>query len=139
MSKPPADAAPFTDRAADWLGERYDAFKSFIEASLDIHNDAIHVLAGFAIMIGVSALLRRSLADWRAFIVVTLLAVANELYDLNVERWPDMGMQMGESAKDIVLTVAIPAVLVCAGLITGQPSKRGGSEPGLPNRSDDTM
>ena len=34
--------------------------------------------------------------------------------DFWIERWPDLWMQLGESAKDILLTMALPTVLMFA-------------------------
>ena len=36
----------------------------------------------------------------------------NEATDLWVERWPDPAMQYGESTKDVLLTLALPALLM---------------------------
>jgi hypothetical protein len=38
----------------------------------------------------------------------------NETVDLWVERWPDPGQQYGEGAKDLVLTMALPTLLMWA-------------------------
>ena len=46
-----------------------------------------------------------------ALLVLTLL---NECVDLWVEQWPDKAMQYGESAKDILLTMTLPTVLMFA-------------------------
>ncbi|MGB3740205.1 MAG: hypothetical protein WA948_12740 [Pontixanthobacter sp.] len=100
---------------SEWIegiGNDYDHFKTFVEAALNIHNDATHVLAGFGIFAVFAIILRRPLASWLGFVVVLLLALANEWYDLTAETWPDFGMQAGESAKDIALTIAVPAALM---------------------------
>ena len=39
------------------------------------------------------------------------LELANEANDLRVEQWPQPGMQYGEGAKDIILTMALPLLL----------------------------
>ena len=53
----------------------------------------------------------------------------NEAVDLWVERWPDPGMQYGEGAKDVLLTMALPTILIWAArwrpdLFRGAPRKR---------------
>jgi hypothetical protein len=43
------------------------------------------------------------------------LIAFNEAVDLWIERWPDPGMQYGETAKDVFLTMVLPTVLLaCA-------------------------
>jgi hypothetical protein len=34
--------------------------------------------------------------------------------DLTLEQWPDKGWQYGESAKDVLLTMAVPTILMLA-------------------------
>jgi hypothetical protein len=40
-----------------------------------------------------------------------VLALLNEVLDLHLEIWPDLGQQLGESVKDIVLTMIVPLAL----------------------------
>ena len=86
-------------------------FKLFMERASGVSMDALHVLAGVAIFLLIAALLRRGIASGRPLTVLLMLELCNEAYDLSVERWPDLGMQLGEGAKDVVLTIALPAVL----------------------------
>jgi hypothetical protein len=74
--------------------------------------DALHVLAGVALQLGFAALLRTSLSHWGPWLFVLALEVANEVSDLVVEQWPDPGMQWGESARDVVLTMLLPSILL---------------------------
>ena len=90
----------------DWL-----QFKLFMERASGVSMDALHILAGFAIFLFVAAVLRRSIASGWPLMILLLLELCNEAYDLGVERWPDMGMQLGEGLKDIVLTIALPALM----------------------------
>ena len=53
---------------------------------------------------------RRPLSDWRPWLAVFVLLVLNECVDLWVERWPDLAMQYGESAKDLLLTMILPTL-----------------------------
>ncbi len=53
---------------------------------------------------------RRPLSDWRPWLAVLVLLVLNECVDLWVERWPDLAMQYGESAKDLLLTMILPTL-----------------------------
>lgn len=88
--------------------------KMFIEHALVINSDAIHVLVGVFIQLILAALARRSVATWLPWLGVLGLAVANEAVDLWIEQWPYPAMQYGESAKDILLTIALPTILLVA-------------------------
>jgi hypothetical protein len=89
----------------------YEA-KMFIEHASVIDSDAIHVLVGVSIWIVAAPLLRRSLSAWLPWLAVLALILLNEAVDLSVERWPSLGMQLGESAKDVFLTMALPTLLL---------------------------
>ena len=86
-------------------------FKLFVEHASGISMDALHVLAGFGILLLASTFIRRSIASGWPLLLLLVLELANEAYDLSVERWPDIGMQLGEGAKDLMLTIAVPAIL----------------------------
>jgi hypothetical protein len=62
--------------------------------------------------IGIAAVSRRPLSDWRPWLAVLVLLVLNECVDLWVERWPDLAMQYGESAKDLLLTMILPTLVM---------------------------
>lgn len=55
---------------------------------------------------------RRSIASWLPWAGVLILIVWNEAVDLWVERWPVRGQQYAESVKDVLLTLAVPTVLL---------------------------
>ncbi|HVL79385.1 MAG TPA: hypothetical protein VM346_08885 [Sphingomicrobium sp.] len=74
--------------------------------------DVLHVIAGVILLIFFAILLRRSLASWLPWFAVLLVAVVNELLDLSIEAWPNRSEQFGESAKDVLLTIFLPTVLV---------------------------
>lgn len=86
--------------------------KMFIEHASIVSSDALHVLVGVGIWVIAGLILRRSLASWLPLLVVLAAIVYNEGVDLWVERWPDAGMQYGESAKDFLLTMTVPVVLL---------------------------
>ena len=44
--------------------------------------------------------------------MVLTLEMANEWSDLYTEAWPQHAMQWGESAKDVLLTKALPTLLL---------------------------
>ena len=97
MTNPP----PF-----DWY-----QFKLFLEHSAGFSMDALHVIAGVLIQLAVAALFRATVARPLPLIVVFLLELLNEWNDLRVEQWPDAGMQYGEGAKDLLLTMLLPVLL----------------------------
>jgi hypothetical protein len=74
--------------------------------------DALHVVGGVVLQLGFAVLLRTSLAHWRPWLFVLALELVNEANDLLVEQWPDPGMQWGEGARDLVLTMLLPTVLL---------------------------
>jgi hypothetical protein len=91
----------------------YEA-KMFIEHASVVSSDALHVLVGVLAWIVVALVLRRSLSapfPWLVLLTATLL---NESVDFWVERWPSLAMQLGESAKDVLLTMTLPTLLMFA-------------------------
>ena len=95
--------------AAQWY-----EFKLFVEHAFSISHDSLHVLVGILLQLVAALLLRRSLASWVPWTVVLVFALANEVLDLEIGRWPNPGMQFGEGVKDIVLTILLPTILLLA-------------------------
>jgi hypothetical protein len=73
--------------------------------------DTLHVMGGVILQLAVAALLRTSLASRWPWLIVLLLELANEAYDLWLERWPSLGMQLGEGLRDLVATMLLPTLL----------------------------
>jgi hypothetical protein len=88
--------------------------KLFLEHSVSISNDASHVIIGVLLQLAVALLLRWPISSFRPVLVVLALAVWNEAVDLWVDLWPEPGMQYGEGAKDLLITVLLPVVLMFA-------------------------
>lgn len=87
--------------------------KMFLERSLAFHNDALHVMAGLGLALVFAALLRRSLADWLPWLLVLGIELVNEANDYFFEIWAnEVPQQLGEMAKDIALTIALPTLLL---------------------------
>jgi hypothetical protein len=106
----------------------YEA-KMFIEHASVVSSDALHVLVGVLVWMVAAVVLRRSLSSWFPWLILLGLAVLNEFVDFWVELWPYVGMQLGESAKDILLTMALPTVLMFAvrsrlNLFRARPARR---------------
>lgn len=89
----------------------YEA-KMFIEHASAVSSDALHVLLGVLVWLLVALLLRKPASAPAPITVLLGLIAFNELVDLWIEQWPDKAMQYGESAKDLVLTMALPTVLM---------------------------
>jgi hypothetical protein len=99
---------------------RWYETKMFIEHVSVVSSDALHVLVGVIVWLLVALLWRRPTSSWRPWSVLLGFTLFNEAVDLWVERWPDPAMQYGESVKDILLTMALPTVLLLA--VRARPS-----------------
>jgi hypothetical protein len=86
--------------------------KMFIEHSVGFSSDSIHVLVGAICPLVVALLLRTSVRTWTPWLVTLALIVVNETVDLNWEHWPDAALQYSESAKDFLLTMVLPTILL---------------------------
>lgn len=85
-------------------------FKQFVEHASGISMDALHILVGFLLLWVAAALLRRPISSFLPWSALLLLELGNEAYDLYIEVWPNLASQLGEGAKDIMLTMAIPTM-----------------------------
>jgi hypothetical protein len=65
-----------------------------------------------AVQLVAAAFARRRLAAWWPWLLVLGFELLNEANDLWVEQWPDRGQQYGEGAKDILLTMLLPTMLM---------------------------
>jgi len=103
--------------------------KLFFEHTFAIDHDALHVLVGVFAWLLIALLLRRPVTSWLPFLWCVALILWNETVDLWVEQWPDPGMQYGECAKDVILTLLLPALLMAAARLRPQlfemPPRRG--------------
>ena len=73
--------------------------------------DTLHVIAGVTVQLVLAALFRTSLASRWPWLGVLLLELANEGYDLWLERWPSLGQQLGEGLRDLIGTMLLPSLL----------------------------
>jgi drug/metabolite transporter (DMT)-like permease len=88
--------------------------KLFIEHALTINHDALHVLIGVLLWLALGLLLRRPVTSWRPWLWLLAAILWNETVDLWAEQWPDPGQQYGEGAKDLLLTMFLPSVIMVA-------------------------
>ena len=88
--------------------------KLFVEHAFAIDHDALHILVGLLAWLAFALLLRRPITSWLPLLWCFALILWNETVDLWVEQWPDPGQQYGEGAKDLLLTMAVPTILMAA-------------------------
>lgn len=88
--------------------------KMFIEHASVVSSDALHLLVGTLAWLLIAFVLRMPITRWLPWLILLGLIAFNEGVDLWIERWPHPGMQYGESAKDIALTMIIPTALLIA-------------------------
>ena len=86
-------------------------FKLFVEHSSGVSMDALHILVGFLLYLAAARLMRRSLRSPLPWLALLILELANEAYDFHIEIWPDFASQLGEGAKDLLLTMALPSLI----------------------------
>lgn len=86
--------------------------KLFLEHSVAFSSDALQVIASVVVLFLVGLVLRKPVTSWWPWTVVLGSTLINEVIDLWVEEWPDPGMQYGESAKDLMLTMFLPTLLL---------------------------
>jgi len=86
--------------------------KLFIEHTSGISMDALHILVGFVLFLLAARILRSNAGSFRPWLALLLIELGNEAYDLHVELWPNLASQLGEGAKDILLTMALPTLLL---------------------------
>lgn len=90
----------------------WQEWKLFLEHSVAVSNDSIHVIAAVALQLLFALLFKRPLSSLLPWLAVLALALANEASDFWADLWPKPAMQYGESAKDLVLTMALPTLLL---------------------------
>jgi hypothetical protein len=86
--------------------------KMFLEHTISIDPDAMHVIAGAVIFLVCARLFRCSISSWRVWAALLCLNFFNEFVDLWAERWPDPARQYGQGMKDLLLTMTVPTILV---------------------------
>ena len=88
--------------------------KLFIEHAVTVSHDSLHVIVGTLLWLALAFLLRRPLSSWFPWLWLFAFTLWNETVDLWIERWPDPGQQYGEGAKDVLLTMFLPTILMFA-------------------------
>ena len=94
--------------------------KLFIEHAVAISHDTLHAFVGVLVWVALAPIVRRPLSSLRPWLWVLALILWNETVDLWIEQWPDPGMQYGEGAKDLGLTMLIPTILMLVARVQPQ-------------------
>jgi len=79
-----------------------------------ISHDSLHVIVGVLLWLVFGLLTRRPLSSWIPWTWIFAVIFWNETVDLWLEQWPDPGQQYGEGAKDLMVTMLLPTVLMFA-------------------------
>ena len=95
--------------------EAWHSGKLFIENSVPVSHDSLHLIFGTLVWLIVAGLLRRSAFAWRPWLWALAVILWNEAVDLWTEQWPDPRAQYWQGAKDLLLTMFVPTVLMAAG------------------------
>jgi len=88
--------------------------KVFIEHTLRIEHGTLHVMVGMLLWLVFALLVRRPITSWVPWLMVFAVILWNEIVDLWIEIWPTPGRQYGEGAKDLLLTMFVPTILMLA-------------------------
>jgi hypothetical protein len=86
--------------------------KMGLESVVIMQSDALHVMGGVLLQLISSAVLRRPISSIAPWVVVLVAELANELIDLKISIWPSLEARVVESATDLVLTMALPTILM---------------------------
>src|SRR6476619_7038008 len=73
--------------------------KLFVEQSLTISHDTLHLLVGVLLWIVFGLVSGRPLTSLRPWLWLFAIILWNETVDLTVEHWPERGKQYGEGIK----------------------------------------
>jgi hypothetical protein len=85
--------------------------KLLIVGSTHLSRDAAHILAGVGGQFLFALLLRRGIGSPLPWLIVLVLEVANEWFDLTYEQWRDRPMWPG-SVQDVWVTMLVPTALM---------------------------
>lgn len=97
--------------------EAYHEAKLFVEHAVSIEHGTLHVLIGMLAWLAIALLSGRAVSSWFPWSALLVLEIWNEAVDLWVEQWPHPGMQYGEGAKDLILTMLLPTIFLAVARI----------------------
>ncbi len=120
--------------AGEFIGMNWFKAKTFAEHMIGFSHDAVHVVAGVCLQLLIAALLKTSARSIWPWATVLALELVNEWSDMRVEAWPDQPMQWGEGAKDVLLTMGLPTLILA--LARFSPHLLGASAPAPSEESE---
>lgn len=88
--------------------------KLFIEHSLNVSHQSLHIFIGLLLWLAFGLMFGRPVTSWWPWLSIFAVILFNEMVDLWIEQWPDPGQQYGEGAKDLLLTMAVPTIVMLA-------------------------
>lgn len=88
--------------------------KEFVEFATGFSRDSLHVLVGVCLHFSLAAVFKIPVSRWLPWCLVLAFATANEVMDVVFEYWNLPARQFGESAKDIMLTMFVPTLILLA-------------------------
>jgi hypothetical protein len=91
------------------LGADVFTAKMAVEHNAAFSDDALHILGGVILQLGFAFVFRTSLRSWGPWLFVLTLELINEVNDLHMSAWANF---WGESAKDLLLTMLLPTLLL---------------------------
>ncbi len=99
--------------------------KLFFQHASGFSMDALHVMVGTVLQLSIAFVFRSSVARPFPLLAVLVLELINEAADFRVDIWPMPGMQFGELAKDVILTMFVPTLLFVVARYRSQLFRRG--------------
>ena len=93
------------------IADHWGPIKTGIEHSLGLSSDAMHIHAGVALLLFFAWVTRRPLHDWRPWLMLLAVEVANEIIDMN-QRAGSLERNWDASRHDLINTMFLPTLLV---------------------------
>jgi hypothetical protein len=88
--------------------------KLLVEHAVTISHDTLHVFVGVILWLLLAMVTRRPISSWYPWLWLFAVIAWNETVDLWNEQWPDPGQQYGEGVKDLLVTMAVPTLMMFA-------------------------
>lgn len=101
----------FIHVALDFILSSWTSIKTFVEYTTNVSHDVLHFLTGLGAWLLIAILTRRPISSVLPLAITLALAVINEAADLWFDIWPERARQVGELAKDLITTLAVPSLL----------------------------
>ena len=89
----------------------FQSAKLWLVGTLGLSRDALHIYVGLAVFLGVAALFRLPLRDWRPLAAALLVALGGEVWDLIDTYYAGRGLRWALAWHDLWNTMVWPCVL----------------------------